>query len=118
MKQEKDYRIGQKVVATIEIEDKGQDFTEIDVLQNGVILGNNLMFLRGRISLLGVGTLDGKKYFTFTDMKNSSYKQSFKGLLIYLKNTKEKDPLPWKASILNYRIIGMKKPTKPNRFIK
>jgi hypothetical protein len=61
---EKDYRENQKVVCTFEIEDEGQDFTEIDVLANGVILGNSVMFSHGRLSLLGIGSNDGKDYYS------------------------------------------------------
>ena len=118
MKKEKDNRIGQKVLATWVIEDKGQDFTELDVLENGVILGNSPIFSHGRVSVLGVGSNDGIKYYTFVDLKNKP-KTIIKGLLIYLKDTEsKKDPLPWNAKTLNYKIIGMKKVVKQNRFIK
>jgi len=117
-KEEKDYRIGQRVLATLVIEDKGQDFTELDVLENGVLLGNSIMFAKGRLSILGIGTLDGMDYYTFQDIRANS-KLLLKGLFIYLKDTHiEKEPLPWKASTLNYKIVGMKKAMKPNRFIK
>lgn len=114
-----DYREGQRVLATLLIEDQGQDFTELDVLENGVLLGNSPMFSHGRLSLLGVGTLDGTKYFNFEEMRMSSIMKSFNGLSIYLKDTDAKrSPLPWNAQTLKYRIVGMKKAIKPNRFIK
>jgi len=113
-----DYRIGQRVLATMLLEDKGQDFTELDVLENGVILGNSVMFSNGRLSLIGVGSLTGSPYFTFEEMRKSGIKKSFKGLSVYIKNTGQKDPLPWKAQTLNYKITGMKKAIKPERFIK
>ena len=117
-KEEKDYRIGQRVLATLVIEDKGQDFTELDVLENGVLLGNNPIFTKGRLSILGIGTLDGMVYHTFQEIRANS-KLSLNGLFIYLKDTHtKKEPLPWKASTLNYKIIGKKKAVKPNRFIK
>ena len=120
MKKEKDYRIGQKVIATIKIEDKGQDFIELDVLGNGVLLGNSVMFSHGRLSLLGVGTSNGKPYHTFKEF--SAVKKweisHFYGLLVHMKQTGEKDPLPWKADTLKYKIKGVKKPIKPNRFLK
>jgi len=57
-------------------------------------------------------------YYTFQDIRANS-KLLLKGLFIYLKDTHiEKEPLPWKASTLNYKIVGMKKAMKPNRFIK
>ena len=114
---EKDYRKGQRVIATIEIEDKGQDFVELDVLENGVILGNNVMFSHGRLSLLGIGTLDGTTYYDFQRLR-STYNLSLNGFIIYLKNTGEKELLPWKAKTLKYRIVGIKKAIEPNRFKK
>lgn len=113
---EKDYRIGQKVIATIELEDGGQDFTELDVLENGVILGYSPMFSHGRLSLLGIGSLDGMDYFSFKDFKVMK-KWKLDDLSIYMKETGEKDPLPWKAQTLKYRVAGVRKPTRPNRFL-
>jgi len=112
----KDYRSEQKVIATIEVEDKGQDFIELDVLENGVILGNSVMFSYGRLSLLGIGTNNGTEYHSFKDfttMKNCK----LKGFTIYMKNTDEKDPLPWEANTLKYKVVGVKKAVKPNRFL-
>jgi hypothetical protein len=116
MKKEIDYRQNQKVIATLQLEDRGQDFTELDVLENGVILGNSIMFSHGRLSLIGVGTLDGSTYYTLKEMTRPKHKVS--GLYIYIKETGEKDPLPWDADTLKYRIIKVKKATKANRFIK
>ncbi len=113
----KDYRKNQKVVFTIELKDEGQDFLELDVLENGVVLGNSIMFSDSRLSLLGIGTLDGIKYHNFKEFI-AMKKWSLKGLFVYLKDTDEKDPLPWKANILNYTIVGVKKAIKPNRFKK
>lgn len=118
-----DYRRGKKVVLTLTIEDKGQDFTELDVLENGVILGNSIMFSHGRVSLIGAGTLDGMKYSTRdqilqTKLECSFFEKELKGSFIYIKNTEEKDPLPWNARTLNYRITGVKEPVNPDRFIK
>jgi hypothetical protein len=119
MKKEIDYREGQKVVATIEIEDKGQDFTELDVLQNGVLLGDSVMFSGGRLSLLGIGTNDGVEYHTATEVIQTRIGVlKLKGMTIYLKNTGKKDPLPWNATTLKYHVIDVKKAVKPNRFIK
>ena len=120
MKKEIDYRDGQKVIATIRLEDKGQDFVELDVLKNGVILGNSVMFSHGRLSLLGIGTDDGTMYHSFkefTEIKKFAISH-FYGLLVYIKNTGEKDPLPWEATTLKYKVKGMKKVVKANRFIK
>lgn len=116
---EKDYRKGQKVICTLQIEDHGQDFLELDVLKNGVILGNSIMFSNGRLSLLGVGTPDGMEYHTADKIIQSRIGAlKLKGLIIYLKNTGEKNPLPWNAATLKYRVTGIKKAVKPNRFIK
>ena len=119
LKKEFDYREGQKVIATIEIEDKGQDFTELDILQNGVLLGNSIMFSHGRLSLIGIGTNDGMEYHTATEViQTKTGVLKLKGLIVYMKNTGEKDPLPWKAQTLKYAVIKVKKAIKPNRFIK
>lgn len=119
MTKEKDYRQGQKVIATIEIEDGGQDFTELDLLENGVLLGDSVMFSKGRLSLLGIGTYNGTEYYSATEIIGKRV-GAFKlgGLIVYIKNTGEKDPLPWKAHSLNYPVIRVKKAVKPNRFIK
>lgn len=115
----KDYREGQKVVATIEIEDEGQDFIELDVLANGVLLGNNIIFSHGRLSLLGIGTNDGVEYYTSTEVIQMRIGASrFKGMTIYMYDTGEKEPVPWKAQTLNYCVIKIKKAIKPNRFLK
>lgn len=116
MIKEKDYRIGQEVILTLEIEDEGQDFTEIDVLKNGVILGNSPMFSHGKLTLIGVGALDGVPYIPFD--KKEILKKRLSGLYIYFKDTGEPEPLPWKANTLKYKIIGLKKAFKPKRFIK
>lgn len=117
---EKDWREGQKVICTLEIEDKGQDFLELDVLENGVILGNSVMFSHGRLSLLGIGAEDGMPYHSATEILQMKYPKHLplKGLSIYLKDTGEKDPLPWKAQTLKYKVVSVKKAVKPNRFIK
>ena len=114
----KDYRKNQKVIATFILEDQEQDFTEIDVLENGVILGNSIMFKGGRISMIGVGTLNGKEYFTFNKVKEDLADRPLATFYIYIKDTiNKKEPLPWNATTLNYKIIDIKKPVKPNRFI-
>lgn len=114
---EKDYRVGKKVVATLKIEDKGQDFTEIDILENGVILGNSIFFKNGRLSLLGIGSLNGSKYFGEKEVIQNP-KKSYKGLCIYIYETGTLKPMPWNAKTLNYKIIGTRKVTKTDRFIK
>jgi len=113
----KDFRKNQKVTATFILEDKGQDFTEIDVLENGVILGNSIIFKKGRISIIGVGTLDGIDYWDFNEIKKDLKGRPLATFYIYLKDTGDKDPLPWKAKTLNYKIINVKKAIKVNRFI-
>lgn len=116
---EVDHRVGQKVIATIEIEDFGQDFIELDLLENGVLLGDSMMFRNGRQSLLGIGSNDGMDYHTATEILQLQFPSTLdlKGLTIYMKDTGEKDPLPWKAYTLKYPVIKLKKPVKPNRFI-
>ena len=114
----KDYRKNQKVIATFILEDKGQDFIELDVLENGVILGNSVIFKNGKISMIGVGTLNGNEYWAFDEMKKDLCDRPLATFFIYIKNTDKKDPLPWKADTLKYKIIDVKKAKKPNRFLK
>lgn len=119
----KDYRIGSRVVCTLQLADEGQDFTELDVLTNEVILGNSPMFSNGRQSLLGIGTLNGDKYFSAMELLEipilSSFTlKSFKGLYVYIYDTATLKPLPWDATYLKYKVVGVKKAIKPNRFIK
>ena len=119
MKKENDYRQGQKVIATLSIYDAGQDFIELDVLENGVILGDSVMFKNGRLSLIGIGTVDGVHYYSLADLKEQGFKTSkLRGLTIYMKNTGERDPLPWKAQTLKYEVEKSLKVKDPNRFIK
>ena len=114
---QKDYRKNQKVIATFILEYKGQNFTELDVLENGVILGNSLMFSDGRTSVIGIGALNGKEFYTFNELKEDLCDRPLATFFIYIKKTEEEDPLPWKANTLKYRIIDVKKAKKPNRFI-
>ena len=41
-----------------------------------------------------------------------------KGMTVYMYNTGEKQPVPWKATTLKYAVTGVKKAIKPDRFIK
>ena len=116
-----DFRKSQKVILTIEIEDKGQDFIELDVLENGVLLGNSMMFSHGRLSLLGIGDRDGSRYWTAAEVIQSKVNVMdvlLKGKTIYMKDTGEKDLLPWKAPTLKYPVVKIKKARGRNRFIK
>lgn len=116
---EKDYREGQKVVATIEIEDQGQDFTELDLLENGVLLGNSIMFKDGRLSLLGIEKESSFRFYTaMVIIQTKIGVLKLKGSIIYLKNTGEEDPFPWKARRLKYPVVKIKKAIMPDRFIK
>lgn len=114
----KDYRQGQKVVMTIEIEDKGQDFIELDLLANGVLLGDSVMFKDGRVSLLGIGNESGTKYHYATEVIQTRLGiLKLKGLAIYIKETRSKDPLPWNAQVLKYKVTKIKKAKNINRFL-
>lgn len=113
-----DYRENQKVLYTLSLEDDGQDFNKLDILENGVLLGNSIIFKDGRISLLGIGTRDGEVYFDRQEVLGGGTKQKLKNYFIYIKDTGKNDPLPWNAKVLNYKILSLKKAIKPNRFIK
>lgn len=116
-----DYRLEQKVIATLTIEDKGQDFIEVDVLENGVILGQSVIFEKGRLAMIGIGAKDGVPYFEFSELKKSGFAiaDSIKAdeLYIYFKNSGDPDPAPWKARTINYRVTGTKEVERPDRFI-
>ena len=114
---DKDYRENQKVIATLEIEDKGQDFIEIDILENGVILGDSPMFSNGRLSMIGIGTLDGEYYISLDELKKDKSPRELEDHHLYLKHTGEADPLPWEANTLKYQVLAIKKAKKVNRFI-
>jgi len=113
-----DFRKGKKVVLTIELEDKGQDFTELDVLENGVLLGYSSMFMNGRLALVGIGTLNGTTYHTREEvLQLRESLLDLKGLSIYFRETTEKDPLPWEASTLKYKITGLLPVKDADRFL-
>jgi len=114
-----DHRQGQKVIATLELSDAGQDFTQIDVLENGVILGNSIIFADGRLTMIGIGSLDGVHYYAFRDLLASNFKKkALKGLYIYFKNTGDSTPLPWKASTIKYSVEKCIKVKDADRFCK
>lgn len=114
-----DYRTDQKVIATLSLEDKFQDFTEIDVLENGVILGQSPMFSEGQLMMVGIGTLNGTVYHSFEELKAANFKEELKGLFIYMKNSGDPDPVPWEARTIKYAIESVNDaPTLPDRFIK
>jgi len=114
-----DHRHGQKVIATLSLYDAGQDFTEIDVLENGVILGYSPIFAEGRLTMIGIGSVDGVHYYTFADLKASGFKtKALKGLFIYFKNTGKRDPLPWEAQTFKYEVEKASKPKDADRFCK
>jgi hypothetical protein len=113
-----DYRLEQKVIATITIEDKLQDFTELDVLENGVILGQSILFDKGILSMIGIGALDGVPYYDFSELKESGFDaNTIKGLFIYFKNSNEATKAPWMHKTINYKVTGTKPVEKPDRFI-
>jgi len=94
-----------KIIKTLKLEDKGQDFLTLDIKENGIISGYSIMFSNDRLSLLGIGKLNGEIYYTFKELKEQNFKQKLVGLNIYLKDTKYPDPYPWNARTLKYKII-------------
>lgn len=114
-----DYRTGQKVVALIKLEDQQQDFLELDVLENGVLLGNSPMFSHGILSLVGIGTVEGFEWYEPKNIKDipQDYFEAYE-LYVYFKNTNEPTPVPWEAKTLKYKVVGVGEAEKPDRFIK
>jgi hypothetical protein len=96
-----------KKIFKIKLEDNGQDFLELDVLENGVLLGYSPMFMNNRLSMIGIGSLDGMEYLSFEQLKKEG--KPSKGTSIYLKKTGEKDPLPWKTDTLKHKVLSFKK---------
>lgn len=114
-----DYLIGQRVVALIKLEDQDQDFTELDVLENGVILGDSIMFKEGRLSLVGIGTTDGRVWFDKNDISSIRPSKCKKnGLFVYYIRTGILPPPPWECEVLKYRIESVGKGFRPDRFLK
>jgi hypothetical protein len=74
-------------------------------MENGIIRGYSIMFAKERLALIGIGTLDGKKYYTLKELKEKNFSQDLQGLTIYMKESHKPDPLPWNAMTLNYKII-------------
>lgn len=95
-----------KKLKTLKLEDQGQDFLSVDIMENGVMLGYSPMFSDNKLTLLGIGALNGEDYYTFKELKKEKFKQDLKNLYLYIKETDEKDPLPWEALTLNYKIIN------------
>jgi hypothetical protein len=96
-------------IAILKLEDKGQDFLEVDIYDNGVISGNSIMFNDDRVSLIGIGTLDGTLYFTFEELKKMEFKVNLENLYLYINKTGDKKPLPWESKTLKYKVVGTEK---------
>lgn len=113
-----DYLTRQKVLMTIELEDKGQDFIELDLLENGVLLGNSVLFKDGRLTLVGIGTLDGVLYRSRDEILTLKGKEGIADdEYVYFKETEKEDPLPWEAKTFKYCVKRVKKAKDTNRFI-
>lgn len=93
-----------KVIKTLKLEDKGQDFLKLDILENGIINGSSIIFSNNRIRLLGIGRLDGSCYYSFQELIEDNFCYQLKDLHVYIWTGKGKKPLPWKAKTLNYKI--------------
>ena len=132
----KDYRTNQKVVATIKLQDKGQDFTELDLLENGVILGYSPMFEKGRMTCIGIGDPNGINCCYPTNILINSeweakdimpphenllscfYDTSDTELYVYVYPTDGIVEKPWEAGKLNYKILDISfEPENPDRFM-
>jgi len=114
----KDYLKGQRVVALIKLEDQHQDFAELDILENGVILGDSILFEDGRLSLVGIGTSNGRKWFGREDILSIQYSHCEENeLLIYYKPTDTPTPLPWNCGAFKYRVKSVGKGFRADRFL-
>lgn len=88
----------------IKLEDQGQDFLTLEFDAEGKISGYSPMFAEGRVTLLGIGSFNGTKYFS-RDEVLADPSRNYAGLYVYIKKTGEKDALPWEASTLNYKVV-------------
>lgn len=113
----KDHRQNQKVILTLQLEDGGQDFLEIDIMENGVLLGNSTIFRNGRISLLGIGTNDGKVFHAAKEIIKGEPVRTFNDCYLYVYDTGEKEPLPWEAITFNYKVLDMEVAENQDRFL-
>lgn len=88
---------------TITLEDKGQDFVRIKVADDGALDGYSPIFSDGRLTLLGIGTLNGSYYRTSQEILSGDFEMQ-PNLYLYFKNTKDPDPLPWRAPTFKYEV--------------
>lgn len=115
-----DYRKNQRVIATLELEDKWQDFTELDVLENGVILWNSIMFKDWRLSIVWIYDQD---YIDRIDWCQLADKEMRKHIwierlcLIRMQDTNHDYSKHEEPMFLTYKITWISEPEKPNRFI-
>ncbi len=104
---------------TLEIQDEGQDFIELEVLENGVLLGDSVIFRNGRLSLVGIGALNGEPFYTDAQVIRSRLGAlKLKGLYVYFHETGKAKPLPWNADTFKYAVMRVKKPKDAERFIR
>lgn len=87
----------------IKLEDQGQDFLTLDIDKDGKISGYSPIFANGRVTLVGLGTLDGTDYFSRSEVL-ANPDGDYVGLYVYFKNTDDTDPLPWEANTLKYKV--------------
>jgi len=91
-------------IIKFKLEDKQQDFLEITLNKDYTLSGYSPMFANKRISMIGIGTLDGMIYKTTKEfIKNNIDIEE--DIYIYIKTTGATDPLPWKAKTINYKVI-------------
>lgn len=88
----------------LRLEDKGQDFLTLDIDDEGVVSGYSPVFANAGVTLLGIGSLNGEDYSSRDYVLNNP-NRDYSGMYIYLKDTGTKDPVPWEAHTLNYKIV-------------
>lgn len=103
-----------EILYTLKLEDQGQDFTELDILENGIIKGYSILFADDRLTFLGAGSLDGKSYVPF-ECLDWNMTDHIMGGYVYFYETGKPKPLPWNASTFKYKIVGIKQPKKKSK---
>lgn len=92
----------------IKLEDNQQDFLELTINGDNTISGYSPMFSHGRLSIIGIGTLDGIEYKNINEARNELVEKKLKfeskDIFVYMKETGKSDPLPWQAMTLKHRV--------------
>lgn len=97
-----------KKICTFQLENNKQNFLEIDLYDNEVLLGSSIMFKDQKLSFVCLASINGKH--SFVDMtKILELKKSIKKnkLYIYIYNSNTPKPYPWETTYIIHRVIDI-----------